>query len=63
MNRLLSFLIVGMSCQLAFGQTTPELCQGAYFTEAQGKEFLEKHVPSSKKEWENRAAQIRNRIL
>lgn len=63
MNRLLSFLIVGMSCQLAFGQSTPELCQGGYFTEAQGKEFLEKHVPSSKKEWENRAAQIRNRIL
>ncbi len=63
MNRLLSFLIVGMSCQLAFGQTTPELCQGGYFTEAQGKEFLEKHVPSSKKEWEDRAAQIRNRIL
>ncbi len=63
MNRLFVFLLIGMYCQLAFGQTAPELCQGGYFTEPQGKEFLANHVPSSKKEWENRAAQIRNRIL
>lgn len=63
MNRLFVFLLIGMYCQLAFGQTAPELCQGGYFTEPQGKEFLANHVPSSKKKWENRAAQIRNRIL
>jgi hypothetical protein len=39
-----------------------ELCQGAYFTEEQGKAFLEKHVPTSKVEWEARAAQIRQQI-
>ncbi|MCF0064977.1 acetylxylan esterase [Dyadobacter chenwenxiniae] len=39
-----------------------ELCQGAYFTEAQGKEFLEKHTVKTKLEWETRAAAIRKQI-
>ncbi|SKB94684.1 alpha/beta hydrolase family protein [Dyadobacter psychrophilus] len=39
-----------------------ELCQGAYFTEAQGKEFLEKHAVKTKLEWETRAAAIRKQI-
>lgn len=39
-----------------------ELCQGAYFTEAQGKEFLEKHAVKTKLEWEARAAAIRKQI-
>jgi len=44
-----------------FAQQT-ELCQGAYFTEAQGKAFLESHVPATKKEWEARAQKIRAQI-
>lgn len=46
-----------------FAQTSPELCQGAYFTEAQGKAFLEQHIPTSKAEWEARAEQIKANIL
>jgi pimeloyl-ACP methyl ester carboxylesterase len=39
-----------------------ELCQGAYFTEQQGKEFLEKHAVTTKLEWEARGQKIRERI-
>ncbi|WP_031526868.1 alpha/beta hydrolase family protein [Dyadobacter crusticola] len=39
-----------------------ELCQGAYFTEEQGREFLEKHQVTSRVAWETRAAQIRKQI-
>jgi pimeloyl-ACP methyl ester carboxylesterase len=44
-----------------FAQTA-ELCQGAYFTEPEGKTFLEKHKVSSKLEWEARAEKIRKQI-
>ncbi|MCF0070407.1 acetylxylan esterase [Dyadobacter sp. CY261] len=54
------FAILGLVSS-AFAQQ-PELCQGAYFTEEQGKVFLEKHIPTSKVEWEARAAQIRQQI-
>ena len=40
-----------------------ELCQGAYFTEAEGANFLREHVPASRAEWENRAAKIRANLL
>jgi dienelactone hydrolase len=40
----------------------PELCQGAYFTEAEGKAFLDSHVPASKADWEARAQKIRSQI-
>jgi len=63
MKPILLLVIALVSCQISLAQTSPELCQGAYFTELQGKEFLAKHVPTSKKEWEARAKQIRNRIL
>jgi len=39
-----------------------ELCQGAYFTEEQGKEFLEKHAVTTKLEWETRGQKIRQQI-
>ncbi len=55
---LVSFLGLAAPC---FAQQA-ELCQGAYFTEEQGKAFLEKHIPASKVEWEARAAQIRQQI-
>ena len=63
MKRILLLVIGCFICQLSFAQSIPELCQGAYFTEPQGKDFLAQHVPASKKEWEARAEQIRNRIL
>lgn len=40
----------------------PELCQGAYFTEAQGKAFLDNHVPATKAAWEARAQKIKAQI-
>jgi len=54
---LLVFLVYSTS----FAQNA-ELCQGAYFTEAEGKAFLEKHPVTSKLQWEARAAQIRKQI-
>ena len=39
-----------------------ELCQGAYFTEAEGKAFLDKNPVTSKLEWEARTEKIRNQI-
>lgn len=39
-----------------------ELCQGAYFTEAEGKAFLDSHVPASKLAWETRAEKIKAQI-
>ena len=63
MKRLLLLLTISVVCQLSYAQAAPELCQGAYFTEPQGKDFLGQHVPASKQEWETRAQQIRKRIL
>ncbi|KAA6433952.1 acetylxylan esterase [Dyadobacter flavalbus] len=61
--KTISLLLIHTFClaAAAFGQQA-ELCQGAYFTEAQGKEFLEKHAVSSRLEWETRAAKIRKQI-
>lgn len=36
----------------------PELCRGGYFTEEQGRAFLEQHRPSSLKAWKKRSEQI-----
>ena len=54
------FSILGLTSAVQAQQA--ELCQGAYFTEEQGKEFLQKHIPTSRVEWEARAAQIRQQI-
>ncbi|TLU99210.1 alpha/beta hydrolase family protein [Dyadobacter luticola] len=61
MKPILLFLFVFGLNAVVFGQGA-ELCQGAYFTEAEGKAFLEKHKPSSKVEWETRAVAIRKQI-
>jgi hypothetical protein len=39
-----------------------ELCQGAYFTEEQGKTFLDLTAVNTKAAWEARAVKIRNQI-
>lgn len=61
MNKILAFSFV---CLLGSGNLTAqdELCKGAYFTEAQGKAFLEDHTPVALKDWQHRAEQIRARI-
>ncbi len=43
-------------------QSSPQLCQGEYFTEAEGRAFLEKQTPKSLAEWQMRATLIRNNI-
>ncbi len=40
-----------------------ELCQGAYFTEVQGKEFLKNNEVKTLPEWQARAAKIRANLL
>ena len=61
MYKLLIFCILFFfSTRMAVGQD--ELCQGSYFTEAQGKEFLDDHVPASLKEWQLRSEKIVARI-
>lgn len=56
---LLSFCFMMVYC----GKSQIELCQGAYFTEEQGKTFLEQHIPASLHDWQLRAAEIRSHIL
>lgn len=63
MKRLSFVLILSAISHISNAQSAPELCQGAYFTEPQGKDFLTQHVPTTKQAWEARAQQIRNRIL
>lgn len=48
-------------CLLGFSMVTlaqAELCQGSFFTEAQGKEFLDQHRPASISDWQDRRALI-----
>lgn len=40
----------------------PELCRGGYFTEAQGKAFLEQHKPANLKAWNKRSELIIKQI-
>ncbi|WP_025763889.1 alpha/beta hydrolase family protein [Dyadobacter tibetensis] len=40
-----------------------ELCQGAYFTEQEGEDFLKSYSYSTRGEWEMRASLIKERIL
>ncbi|QRR03746.1 alpha/beta hydrolase family protein [Dyadobacter sandarakinus] len=56
----LLFLFITVCLQSLAQQA--ELCQGAYFTEAEGKDFLEKHKVTSRPQWEARAAEIRKQI-
>jgi pimeloyl-ACP methyl ester carboxylesterase len=55
-------LLCGLMASIS-AQSSPQLCQGEYFTEAQGREFLEKQTPKSPAEWQLRAQQIRNNII
>ena len=39
-----------------------DLCRGKYFTETQGAEFLNSHIPASRKAWEDRSRLIIQQI-
>ena len=39
-----------------------ELCQGAYFTEEEGKKFLDSHIPASLEAWNDRGKEITSHI-
>ena len=61
MNKILAFACFCLFCA---GNliAQDELCKGAYFTEAQGKVFLEEHQPASLSGWQQRVELIRERI-
>jgi uncharacterized protein len=61
-KHLLFILGLGLGWLLA-AQTKPQLCQGDYFTEAEGRDFLEQHTPKTLAEWQLRAQRIRNNLL
>lgn len=62
MKRLSLFLSLSLCAHLPLSAQT-DLCQGAYFTEAQGAAFLQEHIPTTRAEWEKRAAMIRVNML
>lgn len=62
MNKIRSLifcLCILATCSLS---AQDELCVGSYFTEAQGKAFLEAHVPTSLQQWQQRRDQIQQRL-
>ncbi len=71
--RLTAFVFVLVfTLHLAYGQDqslkkggNPELCVGSYWTEAEGRAFLESIRKSytTRKEWKRRASMIREQIL
>ena len=62
-RRLVGALFIGLlwAADATYAQS-PELCQGAYFTEQQGRDFLHKNLPKSKIQWEKRAQAIRQQL-
>lgn len=62
MKRVLIFLLMAMAG--AAVSQTPELCQGAYFTEEQGAAFLTEQARqyTTLAQWQQRATRIRQRI-
>src|SRR6476661_2997942 len=61
MKKLAGFLLpLLFSAATSFAQV--ELCQGAFWTEAQGATFLENHLPVSIDAWQLRAEEIRKHL-
>jgi hypothetical protein len=63
----ISLMICLGSTQIMKGQTnqnavSTDLCRGKYFTEIQGSDFLNAHIPESKKAWESRSKMIVQQI-
>ena len=60
---LISFVLcIGFShrtiAQAENNTGSTDLCRGKYFTEAQGAEFLNSHIPASRKAWEDNARHL-----
>lgn len=62
MKRILSILLAGMMLCHFVASAQTELCQGAYFTEEQGRQFLDEHVPASLEQWKKRSEIIRDHL-
>ncbi len=62
MKRSIFFLLITTCLSLPLAAQT-ELCQGAYFTEAQGADFLKNNTPTTLENWKSRATEIRANLL
>ena len=51
-----------ISAQAENNTGSTDLCRGKYFTEVQGAEFLNTHLPASRKAWEDRSRLIIQQI-
>ncbi|WP_170120665.1 alpha/beta hydrolase family protein [Dyadobacter jejuensis] len=63
MNRIILGVILFCGLNGGLLAQSGELCQGAYFTEKQGAEFLEAETYQDLATWEHKSQQIRDRIL
>jgi hypothetical protein len=63
MKKMMLFFLLSFAIVYNAAAQQAELCQGAYFTEEQGKNFLDNHLPASLAQWQQRATQIRNNII
>ncbi len=55
-----SFLTCSLLSLSLYAQT--ELCVGAYFTEEQGRSFLQEHIPAGIHEWNTRAQLVKQQL-
>ena len=62
MNKVAGFLTVCICFAAVTVSAQVELCQGAYWTEAQGAAFLERQIPANMDAWKNRSQEIRMRL-
>jgi hypothetical protein len=56
-----AFFLPNIFARLSLDET--ELCRGKYFTEEQGKKFLQEHTPKNLAEWKSRRKIIKAQIL
>jgi len=59
MKKLKFVLAAGLLFSGIVTNAQTELCQGPYFTEEQGRQFLEKNTPATLDQWNKRAEQVR----
>lgn len=62
-RQLILTFVLFCSAMFASAQENAELCIGRYFTEEEGKHFLQARLPASPEAWQTRSEQIRRQIL
>lgn len=62
-RRIFLIFVLFYPAMFASAQEQAELCVGHYFTEEEGKHFLQARIPASPEAWRTRSAQIRQHIL